>query len=244
MPSKPKERTVIREGDRYLVIEETEAELLKMSRQEAVEGLTERERKFCEYYVHNFNIQSAAIKAGYSSKTSKLIGWRVRQKYNVNRYICWLKAKLSKRLSLKAEDFIDQYARIAFADITDFVTVSQTGRVKVRPVDEMDGQIIRRLKEGPQGVEIELEDRLKALDKLEKYFDVVPKDWKQRIEERKLEIMEERLEMEKADRGMYEYENDGFLDALTQAAVNEVWEDDVDDGYDDQIDDEVALTVD
>lgn len=217
-------RAYVKEGDRTLFLEETEEEILSLSRKEVIAQLTEQQRKFCEFYVHNFNIKTAAIKAGYSPKSAHIIGWRIRQMYHVNRYICWLKLRLSKRLAISAEDVIDQYAKIAFADMGDFVDITATGRVKVKPAEELDGQIIRRLKEGPQGVEIELEDRMKALEKLERYYDVMPADWRQKIEERKVAIMEERLAMDKADRAIHEFEDDGFIDAL-HGVAEEIWSD-------------------
>lgn len=218
-------RKYIREGDKALYLDETEEDLLRYTRKEMIEPLTERERKFCEYYVHNFNIKTSAIKAGYSPKSANSVGWSVRKKHAVNRYICWLKLKLSKELHISAMDVIDQYARIAFADITEFIDITPTGRIKVKPAEQLDGQIIHRIKEGVQGVEIELEDRMKALQKIEDYFDIMPADWRQKIEERKVAIMEERLAMDKADRATHIIEDDGFIEALMETA-EEVWEDD------------------
>jgi hypothetical protein len=46
-------------------VKETEEELMKMSREEAREGLVDKEIMFCEEYTRNKNIKIAAIKAGY-----------------------------------------------------------------------------------------------------------------------------------------------------------------------------------
>ena len=46
-----------------------------------------------------------------------------------------------------------------------------------------------------------------------------PYDWKRRMEEQKLEIMKERINIEKSKAGLTnEIEDDGFLDALEKAA--------------------------
>ena len=46
-----------------------------------------------------------------------------------------------------------------------------------------------------------------------------PYDWKRRMEEQKLEIMKERINIEKSKAGLInEIEDDGFLDALEKAA--------------------------
>lgn len=220
-------RQYVREGDNALYLEEDEEELLGLSRKEVIAPLTEKERKFCEFYVHNFNIKTAAIKAGYTTSSANVMGWAIRKKYAVNRYICWLKLRLSKELHISAMDVVDMYARIAFADMADFVDITPTGRVKVKPAEYLDGQIIHRLKEGVQGIEVELEDRMRALQKIEDYFDIMPADWKQKIEERKVAIMEERLAMDKEDRATQKFEDDGFIEALTGVA-EEIWDDEDD----------------
>ena len=53
----------------------------------------------------------------------------------------------------------------------------------------------------------------------------MPKDWKERLEEKKVEIMQEKLNIEKQKLGLNDDEivDDGFLDALRDTA-EEVWE--------------------
>lgn len=208
---------------RKLFVEETEEELLAMSRATVTEPLTERQQRFCEYYVKNMNVKLAAIKAGYTPSSANSVGWKIRQDYKANRYIAWLKARVGKECHVTATDIIDQYARIAFADMTDFVSIRK-GKIMLKDDELLDGQIVSKVKEGRDGISIELVDKLSALSKLERYFDVMPKDWHEKIEEKKLEIMRERLEIEKLKIGQIEEidGDDGFLDALKQSA-SEVW---------------------
>ena len=44
----------------------TEEELLKMSKKRAVEGLSEKVQRFCEFYVEGHNRKMALKKAGFS----------------------------------------------------------------------------------------------------------------------------------------------------------------------------------
>lgn len=211
---------------RKLFTEETEEQLLRLSRAEVTDDLMDKERMFCEQYIRNKNIQLAAVKAGYSKKSAHIVGWKVRQKPNVNRYICWLKLQISKTCHIDAMDIIDQYARIAFADITDFVEIVDN-KIKLIDADEIDGQIVTKIKKGRDGgISLELADKFKALEKLEHYFDVMPADWKQKIEEKKLELMKDKLEFEKRKfgEGGEDMEDDGFIEALADAAT-EVWSD-------------------
>ena len=62
-----------------------------------------------------------------------------------------------------------------------------------------------------------------------------PYDWKRRMEEQKLEIMKERINIEKSKAGLInEIEDDGFLDALEKAATlmneNDIEEGNVENG--------------
>lgn len=201
----------------------TTEELLEMSHEDAIEGLTEKQIKFCEVYVLNYNISIALRKAGYESETSGA-AYRIRQKPGCKRYIQWLKARMLHDTLINGEDIINQWVKIAFADMTDFVDINKFG-ITLKPVREMDGQLVKSIKSGRDGVSIELYDKLKALDSLAKYTEDMPKDYKQKIEERKMELMEQEFELKKS---IYDIENkiekdDGFVEALKQSAKI-VWE--------------------
>ena len=201
----------------------TTEELLNMSHEDAVEGLTEKQIKFCEVYVLNYNISIALRKAGYESETSGA-AYRIRQKPGCKRYIQWLKARMLHDTLVTGADIINQWIKIAFADMTDFVDVNKFC-IALKPVREMDGQLVKSIKSGRDGISIELYDKLKALDSLAKYTDDMPKDYKQRIEERKLELLEQEFELKKS---IYDMENkaeedDGFVEALKESA-KVVWE--------------------
>lgn len=90
----------------------------------------------------------------------------------------------------------------------------------------VDGTIISEVKQGKDGVSIKLEDRKWALDKLDKYFDLLPDVYKRKLEEEKLKLSREKLELEKlkVTGEDTETEDDGFIEAL-QGKVNEVWDD-------------------
>lgn len=219
---------------RKLFTEETEEELLNMTRDEATLNLNDKQRAFCEYYIGNYNIKLAAIKAGYGPKSAHVVGWKLRQDVDVNRYLAWLKLQVGRECHVRAVDIIDHYIRIAFADITDYIEIKE-GKLggktlSIKDLDEIDGQLVKKISQNTnKGVSIEMQDKIKALEKLEQYFDVMPKNWKQEIEERKLAIAEERLEIEKIKIGIVaeEIQDDGFIQALL-GETETVWEDEVD----------------
>lgn len=210
---------------RKLFTEFTEEELLAMTREEACLSLNDKQRKWCEVYVNSFNPKIAAKKAGYNSKIAHSLGWKLRQNPSVNLYLAWLKLKISYKVWIRPEDIIDQYARIAFADITDFVDV-RNGKVSVVDSEMMDGQLIKSVKRGRDGISIEMYDKFQALDKLERFFEEMPKDWREKIEEKKLALRREQFNLEREKAGLEEAdeEDDGFLAALKSTA-EQVWDD-------------------
>lgn len=211
---------------RKVFTQETEEELLNMTREEACLTLTEKQRLFCEHYAAKHNAVLACKKAGYTSASCASLGWRLRQNPDVNRYIAWLKLRISHESHVNALDIIDHYARIAFADVTDFVKIEKN-KVELIDAEKIDGQLVKSVKKGRDGISIEMYDKLAALQKLERYFDIMPADWKQKIEEKKLELMKERIEIERLKAGQLgngEDEDDGFIQALKESAT-EVWGD-------------------
>lgn len=201
-----------------------EDELFKMTRQEATLNLNDKQIKFCEEYAKSFNIKLAAIRAGYSKKSAHTAAWKIRQNEDCNRYIAWLKLRISQQCHIHAVDIIDHYARIAFSDITDVCEVKD-GKMRLEDTENIDGQIVKAIKKGRDGITVEMYDKFQALAKLERFFDIMPKDWKQEIEERKVRVLEERLDLDKKKMGEGEaIEDDGFLEALRESATI-VWED-------------------
>lgn len=201
----------------------TQEELLEMSKSEAIGNLPEKAQKFCEFYVEGLNRKMALKKAGYESLDANY-AYRLLKKEGVQKYIMWLKARILNVHMVNAVDVLDQWIRIAFSDMTDFVDIHRN-YISLKPASEVDGQLIKSIKSGRDGVSIELHDKLKALDCLARYLDDMPKDWKQKLEERKLELLTQEFELKKK---VYELENpevkdDGFMEAI-KASAKVVWD--------------------
>jgi len=226
---------------RYL--EESYDEIKFMTKEEAQEGMKQKQIRFAEFYVKTYNQKTAAIKAGYAPTSAHLTGWRLKREPKIQRYIAWLKFQVSEECHVTALDVLDQYIKIAFADITEYVCLDSRGKLKViDDLDKVDGQIVKKISEGRDGITVEMADKMAALAKLENYFDLMPKDWRQVIEERKLELAREKLELEKKKFGEFdEVEDDGFIEAL-KGAAEQVWDDEKDieiiEEYDDKETDE------
>ena len=216
--------TVIPDSDLY-----TDEELLKMTRKEAIEGLSEKAQRFCEFYIEDNNKKMAMLKAGYSSTLKgvdygTMYAYKLLRDERVRRYIMWLKVRLLKENFLKASEIIDEWIRIAFADMTDFVDI-YPNYIKLKPANSVDGQLIKSIKSGRDGISIELHDKMKALDNLAKYCKDMPKEWKQKLEERRQELLEQEFEFKKKAFSIENpvVEDDGFIEAIKQSAET-IWE--------------------
>jgi phage terminase small subunit len=203
--------------------------------------LTEKQRLFCLYYVKSFNATQAAIKAGYAPESAHVEGSRLLRNAKVAAEIKRIKQEMTSGLFIEAMDVLQEYIKIAFADITDFVTFGKK-EIKIgedeegNPITRMvnyvdfkdsymiDGTIVTEVKQGKDGVSIKLADKMKALEKLSLYFDLFPDNFKRKIEEEKLKIAHYKAfgpdEQE-------EFEDDGFLEAL-DGKIKEVWDDEED----------------
>lgn len=206
-------------------VDYTEEELMEMHHDEAVEGLAEKRQRFCEYYIGSYNAKMAALKAGYNPETADRMAVLLKNSERCRRYIAWLKIRAVNRCMVRSEEILDAWVRIAFSDITDFIDIFPHS-IRLKPSDQIDGQLVKSIKSGRDGVSIELYDKMKALDSLVKYVDFMPKDWKQKIEERKIALMEEEFELKKKLSGTSNEEDkdDGFLAAISKAATNIKWE--------------------
>ncbi|MBE7099478.1 terminase small subunit [Bacillus cereus] len=221
------------------------------------EDLTEKERLFCLYYVKYFNGTQAALKSGYTKESAHVQASRLLRRERVSSYIKELKGELVENVFVEAMDVLKEYIKIAFADITNYVTFGQkevpvmgmfgpmkdeagneitriVNYVDLHEADMVDGSIITEVKLGKDGVSVKLADKMKALDKLAQYFDLVPDNFKRQIEEERhkmqMEVQKAQVDKIKADTARIkgedgeEYEDDGFKEAL-EGKVEEAWDD-------------------
>ncbi|WP_235713214.1 terminase small subunit [Bacillus mycoides] len=196
------------------------------------EELSEKERLFCLYYVKYFNGTQAALKSGYSKDGAHVQSSRLLRRERVSSYIKELKGELVENVFVEAMDVLNEYIKIAFADITNYITFGQkeievevgenttvdkdgnevtetimearmVNYVDLQDHEMVDGSIITEVKQGRDGVSVKLADKMKALDKLAQYFDLVPDNFKRQIEEERhkmqMEVQKVQVEKTKAE---------------------------------------------
>lgn len=177
------------------------------------DDLTDKQKMFCLYYIKYFNATKAYQKAYECSYLSaKAEGYKTLAKPCVKKEIERLKAEQQHGLFLDAQAVLQKYIDIAFADITDFVDFGQREMpeldhngepmidengdeitysysfVNLKNNDEVDGTLITEVKKGKDGVSVKLADKMKALEFLSKYTDLLSENDKKRLQEEKLRM--------------------------------------------------------
>lgn len=166
------------------------------------DDLTEQQKLFCLYYLQSFNATKAyqqAYGCDYNSARSNSI--RLIAKDSIKVELRRLKAELQQDVFIDVKDLIREYAKQAFADITDFVEFSSTehklyeyddagekrevfneftgeletyksSQVALKSSEEVDGTLIQEVKKGKDGVSVKLYDKQKAMTELMKYIEI------------------------------------------------------------------------
>lgn len=181
--------------------------------------LTDKQRLFCIYYIKSFNQTMAAIKAGYSPDRAHVTGSELVRNRKVADEIRRLKGEMQQGIFIDAMDILNKYIRIAFADITDYAVFGKKEQQVIgmygpleddegNPVMQeinyvdfnestmVDGTIITEVKQGKDGISVKLADKMKALDMLTKYFDLLSEKDKKQLQEEKLKMDIEKTKAE------------------------------------------------
>lgn len=197
-------------------------------------------------YLRDFNATRAAMAAGYSKKTAHTIGWENLRKPEIKAAIQRYNEAMMDEVGINAQRVLMEYMKIAFSDITDFVEFGQmdeplfdgdgqplldpkTGDqmtykrsfVAFRNNDDVDGTIINEVKQGKDGVSVKLYDKMKALDVLTKYIDLLPDKHKRMIQDEKLKIEQERLALDKAKAAGDGNSDDELIEDWVEAVVGD-----------------------
>lgn len=206
--------------------------------------LTEKQRLFCLYYIKSFNATQSAIQAGYAPDSAHVEGYRLLRNAKVKAEIKRLKGSMQQDIFIDAMDVLNKYIEIAFADITDYVSFGQEdvvvdfddngepitrkmNVVNLKDSHVVDGTILTEVSQGRDGVKVKLADKIKALEKLEKYFDLFPDRFKRKVAEEKLEL--ERAKVFGAGEGDEDQEGiNSFIEAtkMSKEEIEELFKDD------------------
>ncbi|MBM4762718.1 terminase small subunit [Bacillus sp. B15-48] len=163
------------------------------------DSLNDKQKLFCLYYLKYFNATKAYMKAyGGDRSTAESIAYRVMANDGVKEEIERLKQERFSGILLDAQAVLQKYIDIAFADITDFVEFGreevtddlgnpfEINVVKFKDAAEVDGTLITEVKKGKDGVSVKLADKMKALEFLSKYTNLLSENDRKKLQDEKL----------------------------------------------------------
>lgn len=142
-------------------------------------GLTDKQKRFCDEYLCDMNATQAAIRAGYSKRTAYRTGADNLKKPQIRAYI-------DKRMAEKDAELIATQN-----EVLQYLTSVMRGKsVAVEVV--VDGEGAKLIEKEPSEME-----RIKAADQLAKCHGLYRDKDKMKIDLERLEIEKQRLEIEK-----------------------------------------------
>lgn len=140
----------------------------RFSKRRDEDGLTERERRFCEEFVVDSNAMRAAREVGY--KDADRSSANCMNRPAVKRKITQLFEEKQKRTEITADRVLTEIGRIAFADITHIF--DEQGNIKPHAEwpEEFSAAIKSMKFSDGQLTDIQLHDKPSALEKVMKYL--------------------------------------------------------------------------
>lgn len=152
-------------------------------------ALTEKQARFVAEYLVDLNATQAAIRAGYSERTAEVIGYENLRKPQISAAIEQAIQDRQRRTEITQDRVLQELARIAFANGTDFARIVSSPTVTtvvdeegytqqvlqpVRRVELVDTEkvdpdklaAIASIKEGKFGIEVKSYDKIRALELL------------------------------------------------------------------------------
>lgn len=175
--------------------------------------LTDSQRFFCLYYVKYMNATKAYQKAyetNYENAQSN--AHRLMGNEGIRNEILRLKRERAAGILLDGNDVLQKYMDIAFSDIGDYLEygteevelmddeglplVDQNGDIRTyarsyvrfKNGTTLDNTVISEVKQGKDGVSIKLYDKMKALDFLAKYTDLLDDLTKTQLQNEKTKV--------------------------------------------------------
>lgn len=135
--------------------------------------LTLRQWKFALEYVEDGNGKQAAIRAGYSPKGAEVQGSVLLRNLKVKESIEQRKKELLAAAQVTPARIIEEWKKIAFTNLPDFIDYRKTGKytyiISIEDFKALTADqraCLSGIEETKDGVKIKLHDKTKALDAL------------------------------------------------------------------------------
>lgn len=132
--------------------------------------LTDKDKRFADEYVIDFDAKAAAIRVGYSETTARNAAAWIHEdhpeKPELRELVEQKIARLSRRSGVTADRLIHELALVAFANINDVVD-PVTGQL-LSDISREDAAAISEVRVSGKGNEVRMHDKLRAIELLGK----------------------------------------------------------------------------
>ena len=149
--------------------------------------ITDKMKRFINEYLVDFNATQAAIRAGYSESTAQEQSSQLLARPDIRALIAEGQKAIAERTQSFQDDAVSELKIVGFSDLADFLTVKDGGIVEQKPFNELTKEQTKCIKKIKQSVrsshsadgtilhqtaviEIELHDKLKALELLGRHL--------------------------------------------------------------------------
>lgn len=155
-----------------------------------IDGLSDRQRLFCYYYMESLNVFQAGVKAGYSPNYSRTRIYEMLEKDSIKAFLKKLREQQKQDFLISQEKILNRHVQVAFSDINEYF--EEDGSLK--PLSEVDGSLVRKIKiikkDGFESAEIQLIEKCPSLAWLTKFAGLDPDT---NIAKQRLEIEKEKV---------------------------------------------------
>lgn len=142
-------------------------------------NLTSKQQAFCEEYLVDLNATQAAIRAGYSEKTAKEIGFENLTKPHIAEEVQRLMSERSKRTEVTGDRIILELASMAFYDPAELGEIGINGPEDIKKLtEEVRRAIVGWSWDKAGNFTLKISDKIRALDLLGQHRGL----WKNKIE--------------------------------------------------------------
>lgn len=142
------------------------------------EELNEKQKQFCVFFIKKHNATKAYMQAyGVDYMTAAAASSRLLKNVKIRAFIEMLKNEKLNQMYFSADDLVQRYMDIAFADVGDVATFTEKG-IELR--QNFDPTTVKSIKDTKYGYSIQMLDPFKAMEWLDKYFEVNPENVRKR----------------------------------------------------------------
>lgn len=167
-------------------------------------NLSSKEQQFVLHYLDSFNATQSYLKVyGGNKATASITACTLLNRPHIQESIKKLKKILSVAYDIDPSRYVKSLLEVAYADIGDYIAFDEeevpvldkegipiinadTGEPMTRKINKMhlkdsssvDTKVIQSIKQGKDGITIQLMDKMRALEKLRDFF-----NWQEQVKE-------------------------------------------------------------